>query len=162
GGDIKVGIPISDNLSAQTRWTGYVQQISLPSVSANCNNNNPDFINTFPTPDKVNTSPALSPPAGAQADCFADGEASIAVQKELGRGGVFVSAPGYRLSYNTLDNNRSPTNGLIVELKQDAAGAGGDVRNLKTTVDARLYNEIFPDIVGMVRLQGGYATGWGG
>jgi outer membrane protein insertion porin family len=163
GGDIKLGIPIAENISAQARWTGYVQQITLPSISANCNNTNPDFINTFPTPDKVNTSTALTPPSGsAQVDCFADGEASIAVQKELAQGAVFVSAPGYTLAYNTLDNNKSPTNGLIVELKQDMAGAGGDVRNLKTTLDARLYNEIFPDIVGMIRVQGGYATGWGG
>jgi outer membrane protein insertion porin family len=163
GGDIKLGIPIAENISAQARWTGYVQQITLPSVSANCNNTNPDFLSTFPTPDKVNTSPALTPPTGStQVDCFADGEASIAVQKELAQGAVFVSAPGYTLAYNTLDNNKSPTNGLIVELKQDMAGAGGDVRNLKTTLDTRLYNEIFPDIVGMIRLQGGYATGWGG
>ncbi len=36
------------------------------------------------------------------------------------------------------------------------------MRFLKSTVDARLYNEIFPDVVGLVRGQGGYATGWGG
>jgi len=36
------------------------------------------------------------------------------------------------------------------------------VRFLKSTIDARLYNEIFPDVVGLVRAQGGYATGWGG
>ncbi len=169
GGDIKLGIPIAENISAQARWTGYVQQISLPSVSANCNNVNPDFVNTFPTPNAgiVPTATQLQNQvnaglSGTQVDCFADGEASIAVQRELAQGAVFVSAPGYTLAYNTLDNNKTPTNGLIVELKQDMAGAGGDVRNLKTTLDARLYNEIFPDIVGMVRLQGGYATGWGG
>jgi outer membrane protein insertion porin family len=163
GGDIKFGIPIMDNLSAQARYTAYVQQISLPSNLNNCNNASPDFISTFPTPDKVNTTPALTPPAGTlQTDCFADGEASAAVKKELSQGAVFVSAPGYTLSYNTLNNNKSPSAGLILELKQDLAGAGGDVRNLKTTADFRLYNEIFPDIVGMIRLQGGFATGWGG
>jgi outer membrane protein insertion porin family len=171
GGDIKFGIPISDNLSAQARYTGYVQQISLPNNLNNCNNNpaTVDFVNTFPTPD-AGIKPTAQQIAnqiaaggtGTQLDCWADGEASIAVKKELAAGAVFVSAPGYTLSYNTLDNNRSPTNGLIIEFKQDMAGAGGDVRNLKTTIDARLYNEIYPDIVGMVRLQGGYATGWGG
>jgi outer membrane protein insertion porin family len=169
GGDIKFGVPINDNISVQARWTGYVQQISLPSVSANCNNVNPDFATTFPTPNtpitslsqnSQNTFKGLA--AGAQTDCFADGEASIAVQKELAEGAKFISAPGYTLSYNTLDNNKSPTHGLIFEFKQDLAGAGGDVRNLKTTADLRLYNEIFPDIVGMFRAQGGYATGWGG
>jgi outer membrane protein insertion porin family len=170
GGDIKFGIPISDNMSVQARWTGYVQQISLPSVSANCNNVNPDFVTTFPTPNlpvgsltgPSATAYAAAKLAGTQLDCFADGEASIAVQKELAEGAKFVSAPGYTLSYNTLDNNKIPTHGLIFEFKQDLAGAGGDVRNLKTTADLRLYNEIFPDIVGLFRAQGGYAMGWGG
>jgi outer membrane protein insertion porin family len=177
GGDIKFGIPISDNLSAQARYTGYVQQISLPSNLNNCvlPGQTPDYINTFPTPVQL-ANGSVAPPTtaqlaaqaaaggtGTQQDCWADGEASIAVKKELAAGAVFVSAPGYTLAYNTLDNNKNPTNGLIVELKQDMAGlAGGDIRNLKTTVDTRLYNEIFPDLVGMVRLQGGYATGWGG
>jgi outer membrane protein insertion porin family len=164
GGDIKFGIPITENLSAQARWTGYVQQISLPSISANCNNVTPDFVNTFPTPNNpaFASQQAQQLANGLQADCWADGEASIAVQKELAQGAVFVSAPGYTLAYNTLDNNKNPSQGIMVELKQDLAGAGGDVRNLKTTLDLRLYNEIFPDIIGMVRLQGGYATGWGG
>jgi outer membrane protein insertion porin family len=167
GGDLKLGIPITDNLSVQARWTGYVQQISLPSISANCNNVNPNSsLGTFPDPSHVGLiDPATGLPfsAGAlQQNCWQDGEASIAVQKELAQGAVFVSAPGYTLAYNTLDNNKSPTQGLSIEFKQDGAGAGGDVRNIKTTLDVRLYNEIFPDIVGMVRGQAGYATGWGG
>jgi outer membrane protein insertion porin family len=166
GGDIKFGIPISDNLSAQARYTGYVQQISLPNNLSNCVGVGlDDGINTFVLPGQPQSTLAKNNElanGSTQTDCFADGEASTAVKKELAAGAVFVSAPGYTLSYNTLDNNRAPTNGLIVEFKQDMAGAGGDVRNLKTTIDARLYNEIFPDVVGMVRVQGGYATGWGG
>jgi outer membrane protein insertion porin family len=152
GGDIKLGIPITENLSAQARYTGYAQEISLPNNLNNCS----------ATPDNVNTFPYFDPANPTATNCLADGEASIAVKKELSQGTVFVSAPGYTLAYNTLDNNKSPTQGLMVELKQDLAGAGGDVRNLKTTLDARLYNEIFPDIVAMVRGQAGYATGWGG
>ncbi|HWN52488.1 MAG TPA: BamA/TamA family outer membrane protein, partial [Xanthobacteraceae bacterium] len=128
----------------------------------NCNDRNPDFINTFPTPDKV-ADGTFTPPAGAALqNCFQDGEASLAVRKELAQGPVFVSSLGYTLAYNTLDNNKNPTNGLLLEFKQDGAGAGGDVNFLKSTIDARLYNEIFPDVVGLFRAQGGYATGWGG
>jgi outer membrane protein insertion porin family len=171
GGDIKLGIPILENLSAQARYTGYVQEISLPSISNNCNNFNPDFINTFPTVGPggvlaVNPTAAQQQAAAAlgiaQTNCYQDGEASLAVKKELAQGAVFVSAPGYTLAYNTLNNNKSPTEGLMIELKQDMAGAGGDVRNLKTTMDARLYHEIYPDIVGILRGQAGIATGWGG
>src|SRR6476660_2783125 len=75
---------------------------------------------------------------------------------------VFVSLVGYGFTYNTLDNNRNPTGGLLVTLNQDLAGVGGDVNFLKTTGDFKLYNEILPDIVGLLRFQGGVATGWGG
>jgi outer membrane protein insertion porin family len=171
GGDIKLGIPIMENLSSQVRYTGYAQQISLPAQWNNCNNVNPDGINTFPDAAHMNLiDPATGQPfannnpaaTGVLQNCFQDGEASLAVRKELAQGTVFVSAPGYTLAYNTLDNNKNPTEGLMVELKQDLAGAGGDVRNLKSTIDARLYHEIYPDIVGVIRGQAGYATGWGG
>jgi outer membrane protein insertion porin family len=162
GGDLKLGIPITENISTQVRYTAYRQEISLPSQLNNCNDRNPDFINTFPTPDKV-ADGTFTPPAGAALqNCFQDGEASLAVRKELAQGPVFVSSLGYTLAYNTLDNNKNPTNGLLLEFKQDGAGAGGDVNFLKSTIDARLYNEIFPDVVGLFRAQGGYATGWGG
>jgi outer membrane protein insertion porin family len=158
GGDLKLGIPITENISAQARYTVYRQEISLPQQLNNCDNLHPDGVNTFPDADHQNTAPG-----GPFAfNCFLDGEASLAVRKELAAGPVLVSSLGYTVAYNTLDNNRNPTNGLLVELKQDGAGAGGDVRFLKSTIDARLYNEIFPDVVGLVRAQGGYATGWGG
>ncbi len=164
GGDMKVGIPISENISAQARYTAYVQEISIPALWANCNNINPDFVTTFPTPDKfasfVNQYVAVGQPL--QQNCYQDGEASIAAKQEAAQGSVFVSAVGYTLAYNTLDNNRAPTAGLLAEFRQDVAGAGGDVRNVKSTFDTKLYNEIFPDVVGLLRFQGGYATGWGG
>jgi outer membrane protein insertion porin family len=183
GGDIKLGIPIAENLSTQLRYTGYQQQISLSPTIDNCNNINPDFVNTFPTPDMSPTNgnpagiygtptPAISQgyinylnnnngTAPAQTNCFQNGQASLAVRRELAQGAVFVSSTGYTMSYNTLDNNRSPANGLLVDFKQDFAAPPGDVNFVKSTFDARLYNEIFPDIVGLLRVQGGYATGWG-
>jgi outer membrane protein insertion porin family len=163
GGDLKLGIPIAENLSTQVRYTGYRQEITLPAVWNNCNDKNPDGVNTFPTPDKQAT--LFDPATGAVGfpfNCFQDGEASLAVRKELAQGPVFVSSVGYTLAYNTLDNNKNPTNGLLIEFKQDGAGVGGDVNFLKSTIDSRLYNEIFPDIVGLWRVQAGYATGWGG
>jgi outer membrane protein insertion porin family len=159
GGDFKFGIPITENLSSQLRYTAYQQSISLPAAWQNCNDINPDFVNTFPTPDKQGQFPSTNP---LQQNCYQDGEASLAVRRELAQGPVFVSSLGYTLAYNTLDNNKNPTSGILTEFKQDIAGIGGDVNFIKSTLDARLYNEIFPDIVGVLRGQAGYATGWGG
>jgi outer membrane protein insertion porin family len=163
GGDIKLGIPITDYLTTQLRYTIYRQEIQLPQQFDNCNNVNPNSLNnTFPTPDKQATTidPATNAPFAT--NCYADGEASLAVRKELAQGPVFVSMAGYGFTYNTLDNNRNPTSGFLASINQDIAGVGGDVNFIKTTGDFKLYNEILPDLIGLLRFQGGIASGWGG
>src|SRR5215468_8099461 len=54
GGDLKLGVPITENISTQMRYTAYRQEISLPSQLNNCNDINPNSaLGTFPTPDKA-------------------------------------------------------------------------------------------------------------
>ena len=65
--------------------------------------------------------------------CYANGESSLAVRKELSQGPVVVSMVGYTAVYNTLDNNRAPTSGIVLEFKQDFAGIGGDIKFIRTT-----------------------------
>ncbi len=69
---------------------------------------------------------------------------------------------GYTLSYNTLDNGKSPTSGIFAELRQDIAGAGGQSQFVRTTADVRYYHEVWDQIVGIVHLQGGEIFGFGG
>ena len=87
---------------------------------------------------------------------------SLPVQQAAAAGRQLVSAAGDTVTYNTLDNNKLPTNGINSQLRQDIAGLGGDVRFLRTTEDVRYYKSLGGDLVGMVRAQGGYITGWGG
>jgi outer membrane protein insertion porin family len=87
---------------------------------------------------------------------------SLAVQQAAAAGPTWVSAPGSTTTYSTLDNSKSPTSGIRSQLSQDLAGLGGDVKFLKTTEDVRYYKSLNSDLVGMVRAQGGYVTGWGG
>jgi outer membrane protein insertion porin family len=87
---------------------------------------------------------------------------SLAVRQAAAAGPTWVSAPGSTTTYSTLDNTRSPTSGIRSQLSQDLAGLGGDVKFLKTTEDVRYYRSLSSDLVGMVRAQGGYVTGWGG
>ena len=166
GGDVKTGIPITENVSTQLRYTVYQQEITLPSYLDNCNNLTPNFINTFPTPSAFASGDFiaawLAAGSPSQTNCYQDGEASLAVRKELAAGPVIASAVGYTLAYNTLDNGRAPTQGVLVEFKQDLAGVGGDVHNVKSTIDARIDDEILPDVVGVLRGQAGYAVGFDG
>ena len=144
----------------QPRYSIYQQEITLPDQLNNCLFSNNATINggTGVTP----TSEGVAARRGTDRSstrhsggCYADGEASLPVRMELAKGAVVESLVGYSLSYNTLDNNKNPTSGLYAELKQDFAGVGGDVNFIRTTGDARNYYEVFPDIVGVLHLQGG-------
>jgi outer membrane protein insertion porin family len=166
GGGLRFGLPLREDLSLQLRYSIYQQEITLPAILNNCNNINPDFLNTFPTPDQFALNAAFQAQAAAagvaQTDCYLDGEASLAIKSAVLNGATITSLVGYTLSYNTLDNNKTPTSGLYAELRQDFAGVGGDVDFIKTTADMRYYYPVYADVVGFVRLQGGHVTSWGG
>src|SRR6266478_3245111 len=87
---------------------------------------------------------------------------SLPIQQAALAGPQWVSAVGSTVTYNTLDNAKSPTSGINSQLRQDLAGLGGDVKFLRTTEDVRSYHPINDDVVSLVRAQGGYITGWGG
>jgi len=149
----RLGFSLREDLSLQVRYSIYQQQITLPSYLANCNNN----LGTA----AFNPSPAFANANGIDLSstnglgCYSDGEASLPVRKELANGKTLTSALGYTLTYNTLDNNKNPTDGLLVDFRQDFAGVGGDVSYLKTVVDAKYYTPLVSDIVGLARVQGG-------
>jgi outer membrane protein insertion porin family len=170
GGGFRFGVPLREDLGLQLRYSVYRQSIDLDSILRNCNNINPNFgldpfsNATYPTSTAFGTTPALTPPAGytGLANCYVDGEASAAVKQLVDAGPAIVSLVGYGLVYNTVDNNKSPTRGILAELRQDFAGVGGDVNFIRTTGDVRYYYEIMSDIVSVLHLQGGYVSGWGG
>jgi outer membrane protein insertion porin family len=163
-----LGFPITDNLTMQLRYSIYRQELTLPSYLNNCNNINPDFTSTWPTPNFPLTPAMLAAEAAAQAqgitqtNCYQDGEASLAVRAEADAGPTVVSLVGYTLSWNSLDTNKNPTNGWAIDAKQDFAGVGGDVDFIRNTLDARYYYEVLPDIVQLTRVQAGYMLPWGG
>jgi outer membrane protein insertion porin family len=167
GGGFRFGVPLREDLGLQLRYSVYRQSIDLDSILRNCNNVNPNFgldpFNpaTYPTP--LNPGGFLPPPGyTGLSNCYADGEASAAVKQLVDAGPAIVSLVGYGLVYNTVDNNKSPTRGILAEIRQDFAGVGGDVNFIRTTGDLRYYYEIMSDIVSVLHLQGGYVTGWGG
>src|SRR5262249_45948439 len=161
GGGLRFGLPLREDLAITLRYSAYDQKIDLPAQYNNCNNINPDFPHTFPTPDQLAFGTFVPPPGALITNCFQDGEASLAIKQSVQQGDVLTSLVGYSLAFNTLDNNRAPTSGLYTELRQDFAGVGGDVSYLRTTGDIRYYYELYPDIVLMLRGQGGHIMGFG-
>ena len=150
----RLGFSLREDLSLQLRYSIYQQEITLPSYLANCNNNIGD-PNYNPSPAFIAAGNPPSPSNTSSLGCYSDGEASLPVRKELANGKTLTSALGYTLTYNTLDNNKNPTDGLLVDFRQDFAGVGGDVSYLKSVIDAKYYTPLVSDIVGLIRLQGG-------
>jgi outer membrane protein insertion porin family len=175
GTTLKFGIPLREDLTLQMRYSIYAQQISLASGLDSCNNINPNFTSTFPTPVAL-AAASLGVPGGInaaypgwfptnwQSNClYQDGSpiyvAALPIREELSYGTEVVSQPGYGLTFNTLDNNKHPTSGLLVNFGQDIAGLGGTTAYLRSVIDFRGYYEIVSDLVGVLHLQGGDMIG---
>jgi outer membrane protein insertion porin family len=159
GTNLRLGFALTEELSFAPRYSIYRQEITLPTQYNNC-----IYSANAPVPGVNPTSEANNPfntSTGTNLNCYSDGEASMAVRKELAAGPVTTSLVGYSLAYNTLDNNKLPTSGMLAEFKQDLAGVGGDVNFVRSSIDTRNYYEVFPDVVGVLHLQGGHIAGWG-
>jgi outer membrane protein insertion porin family len=175
GTSLKFGIPLREDLSLQLRYSIYAQQISLSSSLDDCTNINPNFTSTFPTPVALAAASLGVPgginaaypgwqPANFQSNCLYQNNlplyvAALPIREELSYGTEIVSQPGYGLTFNTLDNNKHPTSGLLVNFGQDVAGLGGTTAYLRSVIDFRGYYEVVSDLVGVLHLQGGDMLG---
>jgi outer membrane protein insertion porin family len=156
GGTMRLGLPITDEISFSPRYSVYSQHVSIPNDTKRPYNDctNPIFgttpgFNWYPLP------PSLF------YNCLTNGEASLAIKESQGT--TITSLAGYTLAYNSLDRIKEPTSGIYAELKQDVAGLGGQSRFVRTTGEARYYHDLFwDDIIGIARIQGGVMQAIGG
>jgi outer membrane protein insertion porin family len=163
----RIGLQLREDMSLQLRYSIYQQEVELPSFLNDCNNSLTNGLPFNPSPAFV-ANPANAQtiqqrfpggdPSGTGLFCYADSQASLPVRVELANGPTLTSALGYTFDYNTLDNNKNPTDGLLIDWKQDFAGVGGDVVYLKSALDVKYYTPLAADIVGIIHLQGGLMT----
>jgi outer membrane protein insertion porin family len=146
GAGFRFGVPITDDINVQLRYSAYQQEILL-NPENNC------FAGTLPV------LPYLSQNGEIVGSCI---PAAPSIRKFANEGGRLTSLVGYTANYNTLDNSRNPSKGFLVEFKQDFAGAGGDSQFVRTTGDARYYYDVGWDVTAIVRGQAGHIAGWGG
>jgi outer membrane protein insertion porin family len=162
GTNLRIGFALTEEIAFSPRYSFYQQKITLPDQYNNCQFSSNTPGNGGPGVNPTNEANGSDLFVNVPYGCYQDGEASLAVRKELAAGPVNVSLVGYTLSYNTLDNNRLPTSGLYTELRQDFAGVGGDVNFVRTAIEARNYYEVFSDVVSVLKFQAGNITPWGG
>ncbi|GEP11654.1 Outer membrane protein assembly factor BamA [Methylobacterium gnaphalii] len=160
GGQLRIGLPITQELGVTFRYSLYNTELKVPNTLKQPYN---DCSNPIPGYTALNPPGTIDPVSGrnvgglaAYPTCAFDGEASIALKAS--QGSTLTSLVGATLAYSTLDNVARPTNGFYGEIKPDIAGLGGDSKFFRVTGDARYYKELYEDVVGFVRLQGGNIT----
>ncbi|MBB4198176.1 outer membrane protein assembly factor BamA [Rhodoblastus sphagnicola] len=163
GGTLRLGVPITDEITFSPRYTAYVSRLSIPNSSNMLYNDCSSSASSKYNQDRNNPGVYTDPNGSSdsnQSSCLSNGEASLALKQAAGN--WVTSMVGYTLSYTDLDNYRDPHQGISANLKQDFAGVGGDSKFIRTTGDVRYYHELyFDNVVGIARVQGGNITGWG-
>jgi outer membrane protein insertion porin family len=157
GVTLRLGLPVTDEFTFQPHYSIYESAIKIPNTSSQPYNDCTSPIGGV-TPGTAGSTVPLS----AGENCLTNGEASLALKQAAAQGTQLTSLVGFSLVYNTLDNNKNPTTGMILTYKQDVAGAGGDSKFFRETFDGRYYYPITDDVVGFVRGQGGQINAFGG
>lgn len=132
GGQIRAGVPITENLSLALRYG-----LSYDEVGLNRNL-------YFSDPDGDGPAPAQCDPLLA----------SRYLCDSIGN--RVTSSVGYSLVYSTLNNSVRPSRGERVLLSQDFAGLGGDVSYLRTRLSAAKYWNVLNGFIFSLSAEGGY------
>jgi outer membrane protein insertion porin family len=165
GGSLNAALPLNEENSLGLRYS--LSQRDL-SVVSKYNDGCRTLANGTIYPNDTSV-----PPTAPGTNCSTDpnylgaglgvgnpNEVSAAIKQALGNS--ITSSVGYTYAFNSLDNNKDPTNGNILTFNQDFAGLGGDTNYLRTSIEARTYKPIGGDFVGMLKANAGYITSTSG
>ena len=136
GFQLRLGVPLTEFTSLALRYGLSYDDVSLDKSTY--------FVDT----NGDGTKDACSPVIAGRYLCDALG-------KRL------TSSVGYSFVFDNLNNRLHPTRGQRVVFSQDLAGLGGDVRYIKSTVEAHKYWGFGKGFVFSVNGEGGYIKGLG-
>ncbi len=156
GGTLRLGIPITDEMTLQPNYSLYELKITIPNTASQPYNDcvGPDQT-WFPGGTIVPVTPTPF------INCLSNGEAPVEIKQAASQGNIVTSMAGFSLIYNNLDNPKSPTTGWALNYKQDFAGLGGQSEFIRESFDARWYHPITEDFIGLIHLQAGQINSFG-
>ena len=96
--------------------------------------------------------------AAILADPVAGAQNNLCLQE----GDRLSSIAGFTFGWDRKNDPITPTRGFDLRFSQDFAGVGGDVKYLRTDVQANFYRGIIKNVVASGKLFGGYIEGWDG
>jgi outer membrane protein insertion porin family len=132
GMQLRVGVPVNEYIYFQARYGLSQDDISL------------DENTFFSDPDGAGPLPRSCDPL------IAGRFLCDAIGKRL------TSSIGYTLLYDDRDNRIRPTRGQSASISQDFAGLGGDVKYVKTRINADKFWKPFGNFVFGLSFEGGY------
>ncbi|HZH52249.1 MAG TPA: outer membrane protein assembly factor BamA [Microvirga sp.] len=159
GGQLRLGLPFTEEFTLTLRYSLYQQDLEIPNDYKQPYNDCSVPLPGYTRLVGGGTATGAPGEVPSRFFCEGNGEASLAIKESQGK--TLTSLAGLTFNYNTLDNVKDPRNGFYAEAKTDFAGLGGDSRYFRVTGDARYYHELFEDIVGIARVQGGHIRGLG-
>lgn len=130
GGQVRLGVPLTEYLSLAGRYSLNYDEVSL------------DESLFFSDRDGDGTF-TCDPLLAGRYLCDAIGNR-------------LTSSIGYSLAYSTLNNSTRPTSGERLTLSQDFAGAGGDVHYLRTRLSGSKYWEVGNGFIFSAGVEAGY------
>ena len=86
--------------------------------------------------------------------------ASLAIKEAQGT--YWASTIGTTLAYDARNHPKNPTSGYYWAVTTEFAGAGGDVKYIRNSAEARFYYPLTEKITLVGRAIGGHIEGWGG
>jgi outer membrane protein insertion porin family len=136
GATIRFGLPITDKLSSSIAYNIVQEEYNLDD-------------------DCQVTDPILQP----NGPC----DVSLAIIDAVENSPWIKSSVSGGLTYNTIDDMKSPHAGIFANVSTEVAGLGGDAEFVKLTARASYYHTLSEelDIVGIVSGGGGHVVGWG-
>ncbi len=156
GFTLRATLPITEEFSVTPRYSLFQTEIKVPNTTSQPYN---DCSIVVPGQADVRGGVILPANNTGLSDCILNGEASVAIKEA--RGSRITSLVGLTFAYNSLDNSKNPRNGFYAELRPEIAGLAGDSKFVRVSGEARYYREVYEDVVGFVRLQGGHTMGFG-
>ena len=158
GGQLRVGLPVTEEFGVTLRYSLYNTELKVPNSIKrpynDCSIPIPGVTQVYAAGTVINGQNVGG--LAVYPNCAYNGEASIAIKGS--QASTLTSLAGLTLAYSDLDSLSSPKNGLYAELKPDVAGIGGDSKFFRVTGEARYYKELWEDVVGFVKFQGGHVT----
>ena len=153
GGQLRLGLPVTEEFGVTLRYSLYQQDLEIPN----------DFKQPFndctvPLPGYTALNPDGTPIRSSPA------KQRRSVPRDQGIAGQdhhLARGPDVQLQHARQREGARAT-ASTPSSRPDFAGLGGDSRYFRATGDARYYYEIFEDIVGIARVQGGHIVGLGG